>query len=88
MFISLKCATYGFNGAWLVATALCDSHLLYRLIGVNVRILCVNVMLLCWLFWQTFPDMIGYKIGKVCQTGNSSISKSSLNIFMQVLWHL
>ena len=50
---------------FLVATGCrCDLHLLYRLVGVNVRILCVNLTLPCWcrvsnvLFWLIFPDMV------------------------------
>ena len=43
---TLKCAPYNFNGPWLHVTW-CDSDLLYRLIGVNVWIVHVNVTLLC-----------------------------------------
>ena len=47
----LKCAT---EFQWSLASlsiqaCRCDSHLLYRLVGVNVRILRVNLTLLCWL---------------------------------------
>ena len=44
---------------FLVATGCrCDSHLLYRLVGVNVRIRRVNLTLLCWC--PIFPDMKYY----------------------------
>ena len=38
----------------------CDSHLLYRHVGVDVRIPCVNLTLLCWHGVKCpflFPDM-------------------------------
>ena len=54
----LKCATHSFSGAWLPSSyrpGRCDSHLLYRLVGVNVRILRINLTLL--LYWPIFSDM-------------------------------
>ena len=42
----------------------CDSHLLFKLVGVNGRILRVNLTFVYWcrvsnvLFWPIFPDMI------------------------------
>ena len=39
----------------LVQACRCYSHLLYRLVGVNVRILRVNLTLLCWPGLLTGP---------------------------------
>ena len=71
---------------FLVATGCrCDSHMLYRLVGVNVRVRRVNLTLLCWcrvsnvLFWPIIPDMIaGLTEDERCPVGKGRTSSAGL----------
>ena len=60
-------------GFLVVQACRCDSHLLYRLVGDNVRILRVNLTLLCWCrvsdvhFWLIFPDMLTLLIRNIAR---------------------